>query len=641
MLAFLLSALVGWSALSVVVRLRLDGRAETVAGATVLASSMVLGPIYVLGTTGLLTRGALAASVLTVAAIAWVLSNRGAGVRLHQRDTWHALAGIARMPGQGLAEAWRTRSAVLPCLVACGVIFIWCLAAAYLAPSWREWDALWYHEPIVGFAIQNHGFAPVDLPLGGMQKINGYPRASEMLSLWLAMYGGRALIDMPNVLLLPMLFASVFAMARRLGGDRLTSAGWAAVSCLIPANVELLQSIYVDPALAAFIAAGAMFVLRSPARSREALLGAAALAIAANIKVSGVFAVVPLAVVAVVVQLKGSAGRRGKALGTLAAGAAIIVTLSSATYLANLRKYHNPVWPDLRVQVPSLGIDWPGNGAFGVVRTESKAAGGGVTKNVPLPQLFGDMYMFPGRLKDDEQRYIHMYGMGVPWVLIPAALFVALRLAGSVLRRGALDPRARSRLFEVLALLFVCGVALLLSTNRATPRYQLATIAMWVPVVAWTFGRRRALQEAMVLAATIGSLMVIVWEAPGWRGFPSARDLFALWKLDPPLREMTPELGGTVLRDPGVARERELVAGSMVLSDDFVFPSVLWNNDYSNRVVYVRPNVDLAATADRLGATWIYAQDKGDMERVRDSHAWEEIGPLYVERWGVAFTRAH
>ena len=575
-----------------------------------------------------------------MAAVAWGLSNRGIGMRAQQGETWRALGGIARMPGQGLAEAWRTRSAVLPCLVACGVVFVWCLAAAYLAPSWREWDALWYHEPIVGFAIQNHGFAPVELPLGGMQKINGYPRASEMLSLWLAMYGGRALIDMPNVLLMPMLFASVCAMARRLGSDRLTSAGWAAVACLIPANVELLQTIYVDPALAAFVAAGAMFVLRWPPRSREALLGAAAMAIAANVKVSGVFAVVPLAVVAVVAQLKGSAGRRGRALATLAAGAGIIVALSSATYLANLRKYHNPVWPDLRVQVPSLGIDWPGNGAFGVVRSESTAQGGGVTKNVPLPQLFGDMYMFPGRLKDDEQRYIHMYGMGVPWVLLPAALFVALRLAGSLLRRGALDPRARRRLFEVLALLFVCSVCLLLSTNRATPRYQLATIAMWVPVVAWTFGRRRALQQALVLAATIGSLAVIVWEARSWRSFPSSSGaLYALWKLEAPLREMSPEFGGTVLRDPGIARETELVAGTTVLTDDFVYPAVLWNNEYSNRV-QVRVKVDLAATADQLGATWIYVQDKGSMQRVRDSHAWEEIGPLDAERRGVAFRRA-
>jgi hypothetical protein len=71
-----------------------------------------------------------------------------------------------------------------------------------------------------------------------------------------------------------------------------------------------------------------------------------------------------------------------------------------------------------------------------------------------------------------------------------------------------------------------------------------------------------------------------------------------------------------------------------------VFPAILWNNDFSNTVVYVRANTNILDAADRLGATWIYANDKESAPRLRASGRWQEIGPLYVERWGTAFRRA-
>jgi hypothetical protein len=639
LLAVVLSALVGWAALSVAARLRLDARAETLTATLVLASAFVLGPIYLLGLLGLVTRALVTALVLFVAAAAWAASTLGVGVREQSRRTARAAVGVLRMPLEAIAECWRARSAVLVCVTACLVLFVWNALAAWLATSWREWDALWYHESIVGFTIQNHGFAPVDLPWGGIQKINGYPRAAEMLSLWFAMYAGRALVDLPNVLLMPALFASVYAMARRLTGDRIASYGWAAVTATIPGYLELVQSTYVDPALATFVAAGAMFVLRTPLRAREALLGAAALAIAANVKVSGVFAVVPLAFIAAG-RLLAQPGRRRAALLTIAGGLAMIVGLSAATYLRNLRLYHNPVWPDLALHIRSLGIDWPGNGPFGDIRSDSRS-GPGVTKNAPLFELLRDLFLPPGRLTDGERKYTHLYGLGVPWVLVPAAVLVFARLALELVRGGAArDATSRQRLIEVVYLLVTTGITLITSTNRSTPRYHIGTIALWVPVIAWTLGRRRVLQEALAFAATIGSLAVVAWELPAWRGFPSGPQLVALWHLDPTERQLASELGAPVFYDVGLARERDLVAGTTVVSDDFEFPSILWNDEYSNRVVYVRPNTDVLRTADQLGATWIYANDKAITQRVRDTPGWQELGPLYIERWGTAFRRA-
>jgi hypothetical protein len=637
-LALVLTGLIAWASLSLAVRLELDGRAETVAAATVVACAIVVFPVYALGATATLGRWPLAVSSLSLALAAWLASSAGLGVKTQARATASQLGKIVRMPFEGLSMAWRTRSAILPCLALCLLILLWNLLAAWLAPSWRQWDAPWYHEPIIGFSIQNHGFAPVDLPAGGLQKINGYPRASEMLSLWFAMFAGRRLIDLPNVLLLPTLFASVYAISRRLSGDKLASAGWASVACTVPANVELLQTVYVDPALASFVAAGALFVLRSPPRSREALLGAAALSIAANVKVSGVFPVVALALFAAAHQIPVASSRPARAAATVGAGALMIVALSAVTYLGNLHKYGNPVWPDFHVEVPSLHIDWPGNGAWGGITPEGQHHG--VSKNVPLGQFLQELFTPPGVIKDDEQRHIHTYGLGFAWVLLPVALFVALRVAGGALGFRSAEARVRARWLEALALIATVGVTILSSTNRSTPRYHLATIALWAPVVAWTFARRRALQEALVFAVTMGAITVIAWEVPHWRSFPGPAALVALFRLEPPLREMTPELGGTVLREAGLARERELVAGTTIVSDDFVFPAILWNNDYSNRVVYVRPSTDVPRVAAALQATWIYANDEALTKVLRANSAWQQIGPLFADGGGTAFHRA-
>ena len=49
---------------------------------------------------------------------------------------------------------------------------------------------------MVAFAIQNHGFSMVDLPFGGAQKINVYPRLCEMTQLWFVIFTDRRVIDM-------------------------------------------------------------------------------------------------------------------------------------------------------------------------------------------------------------------------------------------------------------------------------------------------------------------------------------------------------------------------------------------------------------------------------------------------------------
>ena len=98
------------------------------------------------------------------------------------------------------------------------------------------------HLDVYKRQIQNHGFAIVDLPQTPIQKINGYPRLSEMLGLWFGIFAGRRLIDLPNVLLMPGFFCAIFASCRRQSVDTLSSLGWAGVGTTIPAYVCLLYT---------------------------------------------------------------------------------------------------------------------------------------------------------------------------------------------------------------------------------------------------------------------------------------------------------------------------------------------------------------------------------------------------------------
>jgi hypothetical protein len=418
------------AAIAIATRASFGLRAETLAATTIAWAALVTAPIYALGLTGHLTPGKLAAASLALSALALGLAFRGAGPGFG-RVILRAAADLLRLPRDGFALAVRRRSPVAYALLLCAFAFALNLGAAYFLPSWRSWDALWYHEPIVGFTIQNHGFAVVDLPVGGVQKINGYPRLSEMLDLWFAIFAGRRLVDLPNVLLMPGLVGAVYAACRRHSDDRLACAGWASCIATIPAYLELLQSTFTDPAVTTFVAAGFLFCTRRPLRDRDALFASVALALACNTKISGVFPAVTLSLVTAG-RLLAARPRRRRAIGVVALGTSIIVGLSAATYLRNLALFHNPVWPDLKVDVPSLGIHWPGLLPWG--DTTSSTPNNQVNMRTPWSVLLPELAAAPFSVTDREHRYIYKYGLGIIWVAMPLIAISLLTLAA---RAGA------------------------------------------------------------------------------------------------------------------------------------------------------------------------------------------------------------
>src|SRR4051812_29094109 len=76
-LVAVLTAYAACSALGVTVRARPTGRAETALAFLVLFAALIVAPIFLLGYTGLLWRGSLAATSLVVCSLAFVASAHG------------------------------------------------------------------------------------------------------------------------------------------------------------------------------------------------------------------------------------------------------------------------------------------------------------------------------------------------------------------------------------------------------------------------------------------------------------------------------------------------------------------------------------------------------------------------------------
>ncbi len=183
-----LNILAGAAALAVTLRAKLVGRTQRALSTLMMWNFLVMCPVYTLGLTNRLEARWLACLATAFFVVVLLVARARTPLLEFADDLGRAALEIAELPFDAILVCARARSAVTIGVVFTFVVLVWGVWCSYLTPSWKQWDALWYHEPMVGFAIQNHGFAFVDLPGGGAQKINGYPRLGEMTQLWSAIF---------------------------------------------------------------------------------------------------------------------------------------------------------------------------------------------------------------------------------------------------------------------------------------------------------------------------------------------------------------------------------------------------------------------------------------------------------------------
>jgi hypothetical protein len=351
-----------------------------------------------------------------------------------------------------------------------------------------------------------------------------------------------------------------------------------------------------------------------------------------------------IGLVGIVTLLRAHRGaRRGAAVAVVLGGVALVLAMASATYLRNYFKFHNPFWPDMRVDVPALKIHWPGEGPLLGGTEVGKANGLPVNLNEPFPKLMEHLFALPWTVKGMYFDQAVEYGIGVVWVAFPLGAVALLLVFWLAFRRG-LGHLPSDEAAPPLALALILGVMVAGSPALWSPRYHPAHVGMLFALIAW-LGRRPAwerVHEPALAVVVVTSLMMFWWQ-PEPRYFFSLERLEALARAPALQRELDPELGAPTTLAGGLAREKELTRGKLLVFDEQYsgYPSLFWNNTYSNRVQFVHGGPGFLARAAEAGATWVFlsAQDPQLAAAQMPGSGWQEVGVLNPIMTGYAFRR--
>jgi hypothetical protein len=601
-----------------------SGRAELGMVTMAMLFALLGTPVLVLGYTNQLTPLKLGVAAFALFAGVFVLLARREGMRAELHEVRACVASLASIPNTAIRETARARSPVFVGLVWSAGLIGASLVLVYFV-SFCTWDGFLYHEPMVGYALQNHGFAPVSLPPSqAVQAANGYPRLCEAVSLWFVAFTDRTLIELPNTLAAPPLMLGVYALARRYT-DRATSMGLAVVLLLVPHAWHNLCATYIDVQVAFFLVFAMYYASRPELRVRDAWLATLGMALALSGKQSTLAWVPPIALIAYGrVAWRFYASRRRAALLTTFGGVAALFAIAGFTLVRNWIEFADPLWP-ISYKNPALGIDWHG------LATMSEALGH------RSPRRVLELAYEPpqGGMTDIIFR---SYGMAMAWVVFPVGALAVAAAAG----KGLFEVLRRER-GSTLGFWMILAPALfsvMTTPGLEQPRYILHALGVLLVACAWLLRRRawtRA-REGMVAVAIALSIIPFFW----------AKD--AEWTTREELvdRLFHPLETRAYSKCPPfdlLARQRfeEIGPGDhVVYTQDFHFVGAAWNFDFSNKVDYL-PFSDTSYFLARIAALdpkWVYvgpsSAARAALER---TGRWELVGQAVPASDAVAMRR--
>jgi len=597
-------ALVGFAALLASRALGFRRISVTLIASWCIGNALVLTPIHVLGFAGWLERTPILVGTTGSALIVLALSiaTLPAGVLKQE------LRAIASLPLEGLRALRASPARIAVALT--GAVLLHAMVGALQLPS-DSWDGIWYHETIVGGALQLEGYGVIPLPQNLLQQANGFPRNAEMVALWLVLLRDRSVIELPNACALVPFVASSYLVAARFSRSRSAAIALSCAACLLPGAILQLRSTYVDVYAAAAGVAAIALATQAPLRARDIFISGLALALFAGAKSSA------LLIVPVVLGLLVFRAISGDLRARLSAAAATLVTLLSlaAVYLKNAIQFKNPFYP-IDVALPRLGVHFPGVTQGSAL--DVNASSGELLRAVFLPTPSGRDYA-------DIRR--GGFGLAVAWLLVPLATLGLVIAARRAFAKPSPDTRKnleRLRARWLLLTVTLVAPAVGLSPALWSARYHLVAIGLAVAPAAY------ALADCVPLRArnaVLGALLLL--------------DLVAIARFDPPLGAPS---DWSIEPSVAEARERELGAGTVVaFGPGVAFPSVLYNDRFDNRLAFVVEDTP-RAIQKRLTAidpVWVVAEPSEPLYRfVADrTDSWEVVGLASRNTPTVAFRR--
>ena len=513
---------------------------ERLLGGMLLTLATVAVGVRVLGAAGVLTTAVVIGAELIVTANVLV------AVRIRGLKMW--------------PRRWPVSLSTLPVLgvaaFALGVVTL----AAYFLPVW-QWDALGYHLPYVNFALQRGTFA--DIPVD-VAYVSTYPHVVEHVFIaWRALIPDDRLVELAH-LPFGLLGATAVGVIAYRQGARASAVAAGAVWLTLPAVFLQLPTNYVDVASAALLLTAIAFVLSSVDCTRV-ILSAIALGMFLGSKPSA-----PLAAVLVFAALAVAAWRSG--LRTIAFAAVVVLLLGGESYLTNLVRQGNPVWP---VRFDLGPIHLPGR--FPMSDLLASGAAAPRTQGSLAMRVFDSWTTIWPPVPAFDMR---VGGLGV---LILVALPFALV---SVIRQRSI----------VVVLVFVATLA---TPDPAVARYVLAfaglVLAFAVPTIDHPRVGKFVHVSALVLVA-LGAAHNVYVAYPGLTG------------EGPPLRayvdmsdyERRRAVGADGVPTPFLDAVARVGPGEIAVFDETAYlPYLAWPPDLSRDAVRIPDDVT-AEEADRL-----------------------------------------
>jgi hypothetical protein len=527
-----------------------------------------------------LLGGATCAVAAFVAGV-WLLGTVHALTPWLMLGSLAALAcGLARVGPRGRPLPWARAFTVttIPFFASAALALGLALLAAFWMPVW-QWDALGYHLPYVDFALQAGALdgVPPDVPY-----LSTYPHDVELCFLaFRAMLPDDRLVELAHVPLGLFGALATTALAWRWGAGRAAPAAGAAWLTL-PAVFLQLPTNYVDVACAAFLLAASYWTLAAPT-PRAIVCAGLALGLYLGSKPNA-----PIGTALLFALLAWRAGRAGR-FAWVGVAALLVVAMGGGSYLENLARHHNPIWP---VRVALDGWVLPGRKSM---HTLLEAGANAPRAHGPL---LARLLVSWTSLTAPPACDMRVGGFGP---LVPVVL--ALAVARVVRERG-----------WHLAVVAAAAVA---SPDPAVARYVLALPALALALAARSLFDLGPRSRAFAVAAASGAAAWnVAYATPGLAGEGPPLLAYAHMTEAERLRAVGADGPPGAIVD---ARERLRPGEAVAYDDGFDLPHLAFAPDLSRRVVRIADDADdasLARAIDRDAVRLLLVADDGVAGRV-------------------------
>jgi hypothetical protein len=625
-----LTSFAAFAALAVGARIEadLEGRAEAALAALLVFYAVIVLPIFTLGYTDHLQAGLLAIASIASSAATFLIAARGRGAKAHAEATIDLGRRLARVPGDAFRIAIAERSFAVLGLAAALMAIVVSAWLSWLAVS-ESWDGFFYHEPIVGFALQNQGFRMVNLPPAMVvQGVNGYPKLCEAFALWFVIFTDKTLIEIGNTIAAPGLVLATFVLVRRFAKDTASAMGWSVLVLLMPAMLTQLRTSMIDVEVQFFLVAALAFATKPKLDAKSAAIAWLAMALVTGSKSSALAWVPPLALVTLARLFFQRNGSRLGAIAVSISGALLVAGVAALTLVRNFIAFKNPIWP-VSIKNAAFGIDWPG------IATLAQ-----VTPEPPLWRMIKAKYEHPiGGIPDIIARD---YGYAVPWVIAPLAFMAALFALFVVVRERA-AKRSDESAESFLVVVFLGAVLIKISPSLNIGRYNAVLIAVFVAAIGWLSARLGGrFREGALAAATMLTLVPWIWTDWFFGVDLTFKDIQTLMTSPASERKSLDFAKFQMPTAVARAKERELANGAIVVfTQDSNFIGAFFDHRMQNRLVYVEDKGDPAflARLAEIGPRWVIVGERSKARALLNAEPshFELVGPAVRQDNTVAF----